>query len=118
MNESLRAEGELYVDDGKSFEFEKGAYMHRHFLFADGKLVSSDKALPSLGTRFTSDCVIERIVLLGLPHGSKSALIEPGNHKVDIELGPIRLGGKQSSTALTIRKPNIQVRDDWTIHIL
>ena len=25
------AEGELYVDDGKSFAFERGVFAHRHF---------------------------------------------------------------------------------------
>ncbi|KAF5199205.1 Alpha-glucosidase [Thalictrum thalictroides] len=118
LNNSLVAEGELYIDDGKSFEFEKGAYIHRRFVFSDGKLVSSNIAPPALGSKFSTDCVIERIILLGLPQGSKSALIEPENRKVDVELGPIRLQGGQSFTAFTIRKPNIRVTDDWTIKIL
>ncbi|KAF9609788.1 hypothetical protein IFM89_018236 [Coptis chinensis] len=118
LNDSLAAEGELYIDDGKSFEFEKGAYIHRRFVFSDGKLSSSNIAPPTLGNKFSSDCIIERIILLGLPKGSKSAFIEPENREVDIEPGPIRLQGGHSSTALTIRKPNVHVSDDWTIKIL
>ncbi|KAL9597362.1 MAG: hypothetical protein Q9179_004300 [Wetmoreana sp. 5 TL-2023] len=31
LDHNNQAEGELYIDDGESFEFEKGAYVHRHF---------------------------------------------------------------------------------------
>ncbi|KAJ7957062.1 Alpha-glucosidase [Quillaja saponaria] len=31
LNSSQAAEGELYIDDGKSFEFQQGAYIHRPF---------------------------------------------------------------------------------------
>ncbi|KAF3336798.1 putative glucan 1,3-alpha-glucosidase [Carex littledalei] len=39
LNSSKSAEGELYIDDGKSFEYEEGAFMHRQFVFSDNKLV-------------------------------------------------------------------------------
>ena len=41
------ADGELYVDDGESFEYEVGAYIHRRFSFSDGKLISEDLAMPA-----------------------------------------------------------------------
>ncbi|CBI17232.3 unnamed protein product, partial [Vitis vinifera] len=49
LNGSHAAEGELYIDDGKSFEFKQGAYIHRHFVFSDGKLTSSSLAEIELG---------------------------------------------------------------------
>ncbi|XP_010270270.1 PREDICTED: probable glucan 1,3-alpha-glucosidase [Nelumbo nucifera] len=119
LNSSKAAEGELYIDDGKSFEFEKGDYIHRRFLFSDGKLVSSNASPPaSSNTPFSSDCFIERIVLLGLSLGAKSAIIEPANHRVDIELGPLNLRRGQMPSFPTIRKPNVRIADDWTIKIL
>ncbi|KAJ4965777.1 hypothetical protein NE237_017626 [Protea cynaroides] len=118
LNGSLAAEGELYVDDGKSFSFEQGAYMHRRFVFSDGKLTSSNIAPPASGKAlFTSECVIERIIILGLS-GAKSALVESANYRVDIESGPLNLRGRGSSAVLTIRKPNVRIKDDWTIKIL
>ncbi|KAI3866706.1 hypothetical protein MKX03_006554 [Papaver bracteatum] len=119
LNASQVAEGELYVDDGKSFEFGKGAYIHRRFVYSDGKLTSSNIASPVSGSKvYSSDCVIERIILLGLS-GAKSALIEPANVKAEIESGPIMLqGGRGGPTALTVRKPNVRISDDWTIKIL
>ncbi|KAL6225500.1 hypothetical protein ACLB2K_004350 [Fragaria x ananassa] len=115
LNSSQAAEGELYVDDGKSFEFQQGSYIHRRFVFADGKLSSLNLALGQ--TQFSSECVIERIILLGLSTGQKSATIEPANQNAEIERGPLLLHSRQGPTALTIRKPNVRIADDWVIKI-
>lgn len=116
LNSTQEAEGELYIDDGKSFEFLKGAYIHRHFTFSDGKLTSS--AASAGGNRYPTDCKVERIILLGLSSGPKSALVEPANQKVEIELGPLRVRGGKSPSVLTIRKPDVRIADDWSIKIL
>lgn len=118
LNSSQAAEGELYVDDGKSFEFKQGAYIHRRFVFSGGKLTSFDAAaIASSSTKFSSNCVIERIILLG-HSGAKSALVEPENRKVEIELGPLHFQTGRHVSVLTIRKPNLLITDDWTVKIL
>ena len=71
------AEGDLYLDDGRSFAFQRGAHLHRSFRFAGGKLSSAaaDRArgaaltLPLSGEPFRTDVVVERIVVLGLKGG-------------------------------------------------
>ncbi|XP_058070690.1 probable glucan 1,3-alpha-glucosidase [Magnolia sinica] len=119
LNSSQAAEGELYVDDGKSYDFEHGAYIHRRFLFSDGKLTSSSIGPANAGEkRFSSDCVIERIIILGLLPRAKGALIEPMNRMADIEPGPLMLRGGSKPVARFIRKPNVRIADDWTIKIL
>lgn len=125
LNSTQEAEGELYIDDGKSFEFLQGAYIHRRFVFSNGKLSSSNVVGPSslsLGKqdRFSSDCIIDRIIILGYSLGStKTALVEPSNHKTDIILAPLNLGRLRSGpSVVTIRKPNVRIADDWTIKIL
>ncbi|XP_010906080.1 probable glucan 1,3-alpha-glucosidase [Elaeis guineensis] len=118
LNGSFAAEGELYVDDGKTYDFEQGAYIHRRFIFADLKLTSVNIHPANLGGKFPSDCVIERIVLLGLPSGAKKAVIEPGNREANVELGPLTLRGGSSPDAITVRKPNVHIADDWTLRIL
>ncbi|XP_027329668.1 probable glucan 1,3-alpha-glucosidase [Abrus precatorius] len=119
LNSSQAAEGDLYIDDGSSFNFLEGAYIHRRFIFANGKLTSVDLA-PAVGSnvRYPSDAVIERIILLGHASGAKSALIEPSNQKVDIELGPLWVQRARSPAVMTIRKPNVHVAEDWTVKIL
>ncbi|KAG8383903.1 hypothetical protein BUALT_Bualt04G0062500 [Buddleja alternifolia] len=119
LNSSKAAEGELYVDDGKSFEFQKGAYIHRRFTFSNGKLTSSNMApATDAHNRYAPDCTVERIILLGLSPQPKNALIEPSNHKVDVESGPLLLRKGMAPSVLTIRKPNVRIADDWTIQIL
>ncbi|XP_057728755.1 probable glucan 1,3-alpha-glucosidase [Arachis stenosperma] len=119
LNSSQEAEGELYIDDGSSFNFLQGAYIHRRFIFKDGKLTSLDLASASNGNaRYPVNTVIERIILLGHASGSKNALVEPSNQKVDIELAPFWVQRKNSPAVMTIRKPNVRVTDDWTIKIL
>ncbi|KAK4788494.1 hypothetical protein SAY86_019813 [Trapa natans] len=119
LNSSKVAEGELYIDDGKSFNFKQGAYIHRRFVFKDGKLTSSDARNSFSGKlRFNSDCTIERIIILGHAAGPKNALVEPENLKLEIELGPLQLHGRSGPAVLTIRKPGVLVTSDWTIKIL
>ncbi|KAJ8618783.1 hypothetical protein MRB53_014969 [Persea americana] len=119
LNGSLAAEGELYIDDGKSYDFKKGAYIHRRFVFSDGKLISSNIAPTNSGKQpYSSNCVIERIILLGLPSGAKGALVEPANYRTDIEPGTLTLRGGSIPVARVIRKPNVRITDDWTIKIL
>ncbi|TXG60288.1 hypothetical protein EZV62_014861 [Acer yangbiense] len=85
LNISQAAEGELYVDDGKSFEFLQGASIHRRFVFSKGKLTSVNMApTSSRKSQFSSDCIIQRIILLGYIGGSKSVSIEPANQKAKI----------------------------------
>ena len=119
VNSSQAAEGELYMDDGKSFEFLQGAYIHRRFVFANGKLTSINLAPSSSSkSQFSSKSMIERIILLGYAPGPKNAQIEPANQKVKVELGQLMLEGRHGSSVVTIRKPAVQVSDDWTIRLL
>ncbi|KAI9114330.1 hypothetical protein K1719_014558 [Acacia pycnantha] len=119
LNSSQAAEGELYIDDGSSFDFLQGAYIHHRFVFANGKLTSVNLAPASLGSaRYHSNAVIERIILLGYSSRAKNALIEPSSEKVEIENAPLWIQRSQGPLAMTIRRPNVGVADNWTIQIL
>ncbi|GER41265.1 alpha-glucosidase [Striga asiatica] len=119
LNSSMAAEGELYVDDGKSFEFKEGAYIHRRFTFSNRKLTSSSMGPSTANSnKFASDCTIDRIIVLGLSHAPRNALVQPADEKTDVELGPLLLGGGKGPSVLTIRKPNVRITDDWSIKLL
>nr|GMC68087.1 probable glucan 1,3-alpha-glucosidase [Ipomoea batatas] len=118
LNSSQAAEGELYIDDGRSFDFKEGAYIHRRFIFSAGTLISLNLTPSSGSKKYLSDCRVERIIVLGLSGGPNSALVQPGNNKVEVEKGPLLLLETQGPSVLTIRKPNVRVGDDWSIKIL
>ena len=42
LDKNGHAEGTLYVDDGETFDYQHGAYIHRHFEFADSTLTARD----------------------------------------------------------------------------
>ncbi|CAN8251731.1 unnamed protein product [Cochlearia groenlandica] len=119
LNSSQEAYGELYIDDGRSFEFRRGSYIHRRFVFSKGVLTSTNIAPPQAS--LSSPCLVDRIILLGHASGPKSAKVEPSKQKAEIEMGPLRMGGLVASAGnkvLTIRKPGVGVNQDWTIKIM
>ncbi|MCO5584511.1 hypothetical protein L7F22_038439 [Adiantum nelumboides] len=122
LDDMLEAEGELYIDDGKSFDFAAGAYIHRKFTFSKGRLTSSNIKAKNDGKKFTSSCLIERIVLLGVRakdlSGVKHAVVQPHNRRVELEVGPLVLREGPQSNAYIIRKPNVLVSEDWSIKVL
>ncbi|CAH9070990.1 unnamed protein product [Cuscuta epithymum] len=118
LNSSQAAEGEIYIDDGRSFDFQEGAYIHRLFVYSRGTLTSLDLSPSSVSKKFSSDCTVERIILLGLSAGPKTALVEPGDKKLQVESGPLLLRAGPPSSVVTVRKPNVRVADDWSIKIL
>jgi alpha 1,3-glucosidase len=72
-----RAEGELYVDDGETFEFVKGNYIHRKFVF-DGKVLKSIW-LNGNGLLKDYDVIIEQIQIAGLVVVPRRAFDGAGN---------------------------------------
>ncbi|KAI6785034.1 Glucosidase 2 subunit alpha-like protein [Emericellopsis cladophorae] len=74
------AEGELYVDDGDSFDYEHGQYIHRTFALQDGAFTSIDaegrdtKAIKA-GTwlQQMENVKVDKIVIVGAPASWDSA---------------------------------------------
>jgi mannosyl-oligosaccharide alpha-1,3-glucosidase len=140
--DSERATGVLYLDDGQTFDFEKGSFIWRRFTWtskADGSHVlssedesarrSSDKTsiLPASGSKNTfaqaiKDVRVERVVVLGLDKEPKS--IKAGGKSVDFSwsAGTSAAGSKLSLTAakaseLIIRDPKVLISEDFSVEI-
>lgn len=127
----LSAEGELYVDDGESFDFEKGVYIHRRFVFDGAKatLTSTDyegrdtsaiaaieKGSPWMkGMR---DVLINKVVLVGVPASwtGKTQVDVRGpdgaSRSVQIDVTPAADG---RAAFAVVKKLRVRVGDDWTL---
>lgn len=118
------AVGDLYMDDGETYGFERGANSLRQFVFSSRILrVSTVTGGGGAGESFLSaDAVIERIVILGLRASGDSK---------PVEKACIKKGGKEdqstevdivvglSSDYLTVRKPDVgAAAGSWTIELL
>ena len=67
-----KAEGEIYVDDGESYEFEQGAYIRRKFVFENGALRSENLAeakgkLTQQYLKKMENVRVEKVLIVGAP---------------------------------------------------
>ena len=110
LNIYQKSEGDLYVDDGRSFAFQKGQYVYKRFEFDDYVLTAKSVQLPELATAdpsFRPVAGIEKIVVIGLAGGPQGWVAR---------MNGVELDSAPGNVALIIRKPPIQsVADDWTI---
>ncbi|GIL86778.1 hypothetical protein Vretimale_15637 [Volvox reticuliferus] len=120
LDEKGEASGSLYVDDGRSFAFQQGRYLHRDFTFKSLKLsstVHAELGVPN-GT-LTVPTTIDRVVFLGLPSSKRGykALIG-GKHAALLETGPLTMLAPQHENAVVLRKPGLPVSYDWQVEIV
>nr|XP_039248310.1 neutral alpha-glucosidase AB-like isoform X1 [Styela clava] len=103
-----KADGYLYIDDGHSMNFEKQKqFLHKHLVFENNKLSSSDISLDM----YKTESWLERVVIMGARKPSKITLDTDG---VQSDLGFVYDASIQK---LTIRKPGVNVGKNWTITI-
>jgi alpha 1,3-glucosidase len=120
------AEGDLYVDDGDSFDFERGQYIHRSFVF-DGAAKSRvsvdaegrDPAAVEEGEwmRKMRAVGVDKIVLVGVPAswaGKKSVkvLSEGREGEAKVEVTPAAEG---RAAFAVVRKVGVRIGADWSV---
>lgn len=104
------AAGHLYVDDGASYEYRKGAYVFMSLKFENG-ILSSKFATKA---RYNSESWLEKVVLLGVPQHSYSKAIVQSKSVGSVTAEVLYNGGTKS---LTVRKPKVLLSEEWTIRI-
>ncbi|XP_047208904.1 neutral alpha-glucosidase AB isoform X4 [Girardinichthys multiradiatus] len=107
LNNQRTAEGELYIDDGLTFTYEKKEFIHRRFSFIKNVL-SSVNLEPD--AQFTTKSWVERIVILG---ASKPSMITLKS--ADGKENQLEFDFDASMSVLTIRKPGMNAGADWTV---
>uniref|UniRef100_A0A8B9TL78 Uncharacterized protein n=1 Tax=Anas platyrhynchos TaxID=8839 RepID=A0A8B9TL78_ANAPL len=102
------AEGDLFLDDGESFDYATAArYLHRRFTFA-GNTLTASSADPR--GSFETPAWVERVVILGA--GKPAAVV------LRPAAGPeTRLDFQHDAetSVLTLRKPGVPIGADWAI---
>lgn len=116
LDSAESAAGDLYIDDGHSFSFLNGAFIHRGFKFTDRKLESFEKFKGGSKDLF-SDLLMEKIVILGLPGvlDEYKAKVVGTDSALDVSKGPIRMKTGLPQIALVVRKPKLPIHEDWVI---
>lgn len=76
------ASGQLYIDDGDSFDYREGKYIHLQFSYLNNQLLSQfvDK------TQFQTKAWVERVIIMGIPNLFRRAIITAASNGVQEEL--------------------------------
>lgn len=129
LGSTREAEGDLYVDDGESYDYEDGAYIHRHFSFSSGTLKSSDLSAendlskPSKKRKayLTTEAAVrvEKIVVVGAPtewNGRREVKVEEEGAKQTrtVEMKWFEGEGGTANWAV-VRDPGMSIVNGWTI---
>ncbi|CAG8613562.1 15299_t:CDS:10, partial [Racocetra fulgida] len=123
LNEDSEAIGTLYLDDGETYDYEKGYFVHRQFTFSAVKLVS--KSLSSLDNdknlyaQSISSVQVEQIIVLGLDVKPSKIIAHYNNRAEDSELQfDLKCFGISSevntTNAIVIKGSNMLITEDWT----
>eukprot|EP00208_Stichococcus_sp_RCC1054_P007303 CAMPEP_0206145352 /NCGR_PEP_ID=MMETSP1473-20131121/27104_1 /ASSEMBLY_ACC=CAM_ASM_001109 /TAXON_ID=1461547 /ORGANISM="Stichococcus sp, Strain RCC1054" /LENGTH=887 /DNA_ID=CAMNT_0053541521 /DNA_START=68 /DNA_END=2731 /DNA_ORIENTATION=- len=110
------ADGELFLDDGSSFAYEKGAFLHRRFRYKDGVLISTayegaGSEVAASGDAFKTEVKVERIVVLGLPGGPK------GWQVAVVGGSALEAASDAAGHALVVKQPALAVAADWSVQL-
>jgi alpha 1,3-glucosidase len=103
-----RAKGELYVDDGESYEYKNGKYILQQFTF-DGKVLSGINQVKPSGEKYEKVSV-EKIIFIGLNNKSKQAMISQDGQQWTAEI-------QAQNGETIIRNPRMQIGSDWTVEL-
>lgn len=122
------AQGDLYVDDGDSFDYERGQYIHRRFVFdgAASSMVSveADEGRAPVPAEEEGEWMrkmrsvgVDRIVVVGAPAswaGKTSVRVESEGKTWDakLEFTPAQQG---RAAYAVVRKIGVRIGADWKI---
>lgn len=141
LDSSGKACGDLYLDDGATFAFARGAFASRKICFdastgeltnsasaAAGPLASPARAASWRGASagWKSGVSVNRIVVLGLRDFSGSAKKAPssswtaleGSREIDAAPGPLTLAPGAPIVGVVVRKPEVAADGVWTIRLV
>lgn len=100
-----QAEGTLYLDDEKSYNYRKGEFVYVNFKFSNNQLVNTFIRPPNFKTK----AWIEKIIVAGLKVVPISAKIVVDDISNDLEVH------KYGQLAYAIRKPGVSITKDFSI---
>ncbi|XP_075044679.1 neutral alpha-glucosidase AB isoform X2 [Mixophyes fleayi] len=103
------AEGELFLDDGHSFNYQQNMFLYRKFSFSHGRLTSS--SLDSHGT-FETHSWLERVVIIGAAKPNSITLRQPGGSEMQLDFDY-----DAQMSVITVRKPGVNIAADFTMSL-
>jgi len=115
LDRGQKASGSLYMDDGATFDYQKGAFRLVEFQATPGSggSIQVTSAVTKGDADFEADNVLERVVVVGL--GRAPSGVSAGEHGA--APAALTFTYDAASDALTVRKPAVRVANEFTISI-
>ncbi|XP_077995538.1 neutral alpha-glucosidase AB-like isoform X2 [Glandiceps talaboti] len=110
LDKDGKAKGDLYIDDGHSFEYKNGKYLFLEFEFSDHKLISRPIGY---NQQFTTKSWLEKVVILGMRHQPVNA-----NLQYDGATENLAVSRNPTTQTVTVRKPGVNMAKEWTITLI
>lgn len=128
LDKNGQAQGELYVDDGKTYDFEQGAFIHRHFKIEDSKLTSSDISLKTTVKntkkkaaylKTMTGVTVERVIVVNAPESweyTNDVKVTGTEVKPNTVAGFSYYRAENGNAAwAVVRNPDVKIGNDWMI---
>ncbi|MEE6526659.1 hypothetical protein FKM82_027435, partial [Ascaphus truei] len=103
------AQGELYLDDGHSFNYEKNQFLYRGFNYSRGDLTAS--SLDPRGV-FETPSWIERVIIIGAASPTSATLRLPDGSET-----PLEFDYNPNTAVIIVRKPGVNIASDFTLSL-
>ena len=121
-----KAKGSLYVDDGETFDFQQGAFIHRQFVFEPKEGLRSVNLATKKGPKTAEylkvmkDVRVERIIVVNAPgswEGQHSVRVVEEGAKSGSTSVPLswHAGGDGKAAWAVVRDPGVRIARDWRI---
>jgi len=137
LSQSGSASGELYLDDGESYDHREGNFVWREFVAESTKKTvkisskdlaskNADRAVDGVElTTYNGDNAfanslngvrVERIVVLGLKNKPSKVTLGNTDLEYTFEGGVVAIGKKEGvASKLMIKNPGTIITSDWTV---
>jgi mannosyl-oligosaccharide alpha-1,3-glucosidase len=84
MNHENKANGTIYIDDGKTFDYKKGEYIKRNFIFENNVLKNVECGCSKRNKNYSIQNLIERIIIFGIKKPQNINLILDPNSELGL----------------------------------
>ncbi|KDQ56418.1 glycoside hydrolase family 31 protein [Jaapia argillacea MUCL 33604] len=127
LDKSGNAKGDLYLDDGETYDYQQGNYIWREFVAGKNgkkgvKISSKDLGIAGrAGNEFEMSMEsvrVEKIVVVGLGGKPTSVKLEAGGKELEWTYEPgVAADGKKEGegSVLVIKDPGVGVGIDWVV---
>lgn len=123
LDKAGNAEGELYVDDGETYDYQSGAYIRRAFHYSSNKktLVSENMGTKGKLTdkylKTMKKVAVEKVIVVGAPDAwANKATVKAAEGSSTREL-PLEFHAAQGGMAAwaLVKSPKVTIGSDWKI---